>query len=101
METKEDESGGLYMERWRCIHAFFYIQCIISIGFSFVLHFEGLYWVACIELVLPLFEDQPFLFVWSMIRRTGHEFLLQLERSACIAITILVRLQQVNRTLID
>ena len=41
------------------------------------------------------------LLYWSMIRRTDYEFLLQLERSACIAITILVRLQQVNRTLID
>ena len=36
-----------------------------------------------------------------MIRRTGHGFLLQLERSSYITLTILARLQQVNRALID
>jgi hypothetical protein len=50
--------------------------------------------------VLPLFENQP-LFVLEHDQAYGYEFLLHLKRSACIAITILVRLQQVTRTFID
>jgi hypothetical protein len=76
---------------------------LTSIEFSFVLGCwdTGLAYLTCMYgLVLPLFENQP-LFVLEHDQAYGHEFLLQPDRSACIAITILVRLQQVNRTLID
>lgn len=56
----------------------------------------GLIYVFWAGATIP--EDQPSLFICSMIRRTGQELLL---RSVCIAIAILVRLQQVNRTLIN
>jgi hypothetical protein len=39
-------------------------------------------WLTCNGLVFPLFENQPHFLYWSMIRRTRHEFLLQVERSA-------------------
>jgi hypothetical protein len=85
--------------------AHFSIQCMAGIEFLICtagfMCFNLWVWLTCNGLGLPPFENQPPFLYWSMIRRTGHEFLLQLERGACIAITILVRLQQVNRTLID
>jgi hypothetical protein len=51
-------------------------------------------------LVLPLFENQPH-FCTGAGSGVGTRVLASPDRSACIAITILVRLQEVNRTLID
>jgi hypothetical protein len=88
------------LERWRCIHAFILYSLLISAEFLIcTAGFMGMAYMY--GLVLPLSENQPHFLFWSRIRRTGHGFWLQLKGSACIAITIPVRLQQVKRTLID
>jgi hypothetical protein len=85
----------MHLLHWNWSHLYYDFE-----GSYGVLRVSGIR-VTCIGLVLPLFEDQPLGLYWSRSRRTDYELLLQLQRSACIAITILVRLQQVNRNLID
>lgn len=83
-------------------HIFFVFITLLALNFSFVLRFltflrDGFCYVllaTCNRLVHPLFKDQPQFLYWSMIRPTDCEFLLQRERSSCIAIMIPVRLHQ-------
>ena len=91
-----DRRGG------RCIHAFILHPLLISVEFLIctrVMVF-GLFDLH-VGLVLSLASRASSSSALEHDQAYGHEFLLQPERSACIAITILVRLQQVNRTLID
>lgn len=80
-------------------HAFFVFIALLALNFSFVLRsltdFAGFY--GGLRFATGLWIHVMgwcFYSLRSMIRRTDYEFLLQRERSACIAIKIPVRLHQ-------